>query len=159
MNLFTCRIQQMSDDLPSSSFRPTYACSFQLWIVFRDGINKNVQFVCSRLQYAQNNTVSINTHCLKWYGIQHEFDKLYSICWSEPLKTTVYGVYSFLPLFLSAFYNARLSVVNVTQMCSETPLMCNNCKPLYILLVLINRSSSQRNGCAYYQNAWHTDFR
>lgn len=99
-----------------------------------------------------NSTFSINTHCLKLYGLQAEIDKLCSICWSEPLKTTMYGVYSFLLLFLAAFYNARLSVVNVTQMCLETPVMCNNCKPLYLLPALINHSSSQRNGCGHYQN-------
>ncbi len=50
-------------------------------------------------------------------------------------------------LSFSVFYNARLSVVNVTQMCLETPVMCNNCKPFYLLPALINRSSLQRNGC------------
>ncbi len=129
----------MSDDLPSSSVWPTYACSFQIWTVFRDGINENVQFVCSRLQY----TGSINTYCLKWYGLLGEIDKLCSICWSEPLKTVAWC----LLLSHSVFYNARLSVVNVTQMCLETPVMCNNCKPFYLLPALINRSSSQRNSC------------
>lgn len=96
-----------------------------------------------------NRTVSINTHCLKLYGLQAEMDKLQYLL----IRTTMYGVYTFLLLFLSAFYNARLSVVNVTQMCLETPVMCNNCKPLYLLPALINHSSSQRNGCAYYQNS------
>lgn len=75
-----------------------------------------------------------------------------SICSSEqPCMVFTH----FLLLFLSAFYNARLSVVNVTQMCLETLVMCNNCKPLYLLPALINHSSSQRNGCAYYRNSAH----